>query len=162
MTNEAVAAVAAAVAAIGSLVVAWLSYRRSGPWVRVYLRESHEGNPEPDLIIEASNAGQTPATVLRVDLMTSRSRFLRARCGRKFDGTWKFGGAGPDGNYVKQRLEANDATSWQIVPSAARESIGNYLRPQDRHLSAYAQLGSGQIVVSKQTLSVGSFRRKGD
>jgi hypothetical protein len=161
VTSEAVAAVAAAVAAIGSLIVAWLSYRRSGSWVRIYLRESHEGNPEPDLIIEASNSGQTPATVLRVDHMASRSRFLRLRRGRKFDGTWKFGGAGPEGNYVKQRLEANDATSWRIDPSAARASIAGLLRPQDRHLSAYMHLGSGRIVVSKQTLLVDSFRQHG-
>src|SRR3712207_3460117 len=84
----ATAAVASALAAIGALVVASLSYRAQQPRVKVFLR-SVRADGDADLVVEVANSGRVACTVLRVGFSHGHRLLGQAKL---VDRVWTYGG----------------------------------------------------------------------
>ena len=138
----ATAAIFSSIAASGSLLVAFLSYRSQQPRVQVFLRLERDGDPDGALVVEVANAGRTACTVLRVGFLHG-PRLLRQET--RHGQLWTYGGPTEDGNWQRHRLGESDATSWHVSRLSLRDALGEANPPAVR---AFVQLGDGRLVRS--------------
>ncbi len=134
-----------------SLLLAWRAFRATHrPKVAVYLRSLSPQQPASDFVVEVANLRSSKVQLLRVDLTAWSWHRL---CWINWDGTWKQAKSG-SGAGVQTHLRGYSAEAWRISQEAARQNLAQSAALPVRRLRAYAQLGNGKIVRSRQVLAL--------